>query len=730
MIEFEKLWFDTETYSEVPIEHGTYKYAENAEVMTYQYAIDDGPAYVIDLTEGHPIDLELLEYLLNSAEIVEAHNAMFDRNVLRLGNLKIDIPIKKWRCSMVKALAHGLPGSLDKLCGILNVPQDLAKVKDGRRLIHLFCKPRPKNMKLRRATRESHPLDWEMFLEYGRMDIPSMRAVSNLLPSWNYGEVGAGAKERDLWFLDQEMNDRGVPIDLDLVQAAIRATDDEQARLKKRVQVATRDQVDAATQRDKLIEFIFAEYGIGLADMTKATITKMLDRDDLDPELVELLRMRQQASKSSTAKYKTFANAVNKDGKLRGMIQFDGASRTRRDAGRKPQLQNLASRGLLKQKQIEIGIEAMLAGCEEIVFDDVMLLTASTIRSVIVPGAGKKLVVPDLANIEGRGLAWEAGEEWKLQAFRDYDTLLGADGKWHTGPEIYDAILRREPIEIPLDDEGEPTRFGPDLYKLAYAKAMRIAVGEVTKDERKIGKVMELGLGYMGGIHAFVTFALVYQLDLEEMAKRAWDAIPNDMILEATDFVAWLEDKGGSWPMSRKAVIVCESFKRMWRAAHPKTVALAKNMEENWVLATENPGETFKYGKFQFRRDNAWTRIKLPSGRFLCYPHPKVEGGELSFLGLNQYSHQWGRVKTYTGKLAENATQSTARDFMFDALYGIAGAGYDLVFRVHDETPAVAPDRPEFNIDHMCALLAKPPDWAPDMPLAAAGFEGYRYRKD
>ena len=338
---------------------------------------------------------------------------------------------------------------------------------------------------------------------------------------------------------------------------------------------------------------------------------------------------------------------------------------------------------------------------------DIMLLTASTIRSVIVAPPGKKLVVADLSNIEGRGLAWLAGEEWKLQAYRDFDTIIGTD------------LL------------GEPVRLGPDLYKLAYAKAFRIEPEDVTKFGRSVGKVMELGLGYAGGINAFVTFALVYGIDLEEMANTAWDTLPEDILEEATDFVRWLQDKGTRWPMSDRAAIVCESFKRMWRAAHPMTVQLWREMEDGFRNATLHPGTTFRYRGFAFRRDGAWLRIKLPSGRCLCYPQPQVAAdNSLSFNGTNQFTRKWERIKTYGGRLTENATQSIARDFMFDALPGIEAAGYATVMRVHDEVITEAPDTDEYTAEHLSSLLAATPPWGAGMPLAAAGFEAKTYRKD
>ena len=329
---------------------------------------------------------------------------------------------------------------------------------------------------------------------------------------------------------------------------------------------------------------------------------------------------------------------------------------------------------------------------------DIMLLTASTIRSVIVAPPGKKLVVADLSNIEGRGLAWLAGEEWKLQAYRDFDAGTG-----------------------------------PDLYKLAYAKAFQIDADEVTKFGRSVGKVMELMLGFAGGVGAFLTGALTYGIDLDDMADKAWDTIPEEIMADAVDFVDWwTRTLGTRLPLSDRACLVCESFKRMWRQAHPMTVQLWAQLADGFREATRHPGTTFRYRDFAFRRDGAWLRVKLPSGRCLCYPQPQVseDGKTLSYMGTHQFTRKWDRIVTHGGKLAENATQSIARDFMFDALPGIEAAGYEITMRVHDEVITEAPDTDEYNAEHLSNLLAATPPWGAGMPLAAAGFESYVYKKD
>ena len=174
------LWLDLETYSETPITHGTHKYAENAEVLLVAYAFDNEAVEVMDLTERGSLDS--VQMMVDTADMIVIHNSAFDRTVLRHQN--VHIPTEKIEDTMVLALAHGLPGSLGALCDVMGVPQDKAKDKSGKKLIHLFTKPRPKNVKLRRANRDTHPEEWAAFIEYARLDGDALRVLHGLIPSW------------------------------------------------------------------------------------------------------------------------------------------------------------------------------------------------------------------------------------------------------------------------------------------------------------------------------------------------------------------------------------------------------------------------------------------------------------------------------------------------------------------------------------------------------------------
>ena len=696
------LWLDLETYSETPIKNGTHAYAENVEIMLFAWAIDSDPVQVWDVTANAKIPLELRLALKNPDVLIYAHNSHFDRTVLNHAMPGVAAGgVERWRDTMVRALAHGLPGSLGDLCDILSVSQDKAKDKAGKQLIQLFCKPRPKNSTIRRATAKTHPVEWQRFVEYAGLDIDAMREIDKKLPGWNYS-----GQELALWHRDQRINDRGVFMDVQLAEAAVTAVEMEQKVLAKRTQELTENEVQAATQRDAMLKHIAEAFGIELPDMQASTLQRRVNDPDLPFELRELLAIRLQASSTSTSKYKTLMKGVSRDGRLRGTLQFCGASRTGRWAGRLFQPQNLP-RPTLKQDDIDFGIEALKAGCADLLYDDVMQLTSSALRGCIMAPAGKKLVVSDLSNIEGRVLAWLAGEKWKLQAFRDYDTIIGTDEK------------------------GEAIRAGHELYKLAYAKSFGVHPDEVDKDQRQVGKVQELALGYEGGVGAFLTFSLAYNIDLEEMASAAIDNIPRHILDEAVRAYEWAVKQKRTYGLSKRAYVVCDSFKRLWREAHSATFSFWKEIDQATRRAIATPGITISCRKLKLRRDGSWLRIQLPSGRAVCYPGARIDdSGKISYMGINTYSRKWQRLQTYGGKLAENVTQATARDVMAANMPCVEDNGYDIILTVHDEVLTEAPDTADYSHEHLSTLLATNPAWALDLPLSAGGFEAYHYRKD
>ena len=661
------LWLDLEAFSTVPITHGTHAYAEKAEVLLVAYAFDDEGVEVLDLTAGGSLDN--VQMLIDSADEIVIHNSAFDRTVLRYQN--VHVPVEKVHDTMVQAMAHSLPGSLGQLCDILGVPTDKAKDKAGKKLIHLFTKPLGKNRKLDRATSETHPDEWAAFIEYARLDVEAMRDVYARLPKWNNA-----LPERALWLLDQRINDRGVAVDRDLATAALRAAQRAGRALAEEISILTGGAVANTTQRGKTLDHL-RSIGLETDDLKKGTVKALLTGTAISPQVRAMLEIRLQAAATSPAKYRTLLQATSSDGRLRGTLQFCGATRTGRWGGRLFQPQNLP-RPTIKQSDIDFGIAAMKADVEDAFFDNVMELCTSAVRGCLVAPKGRKLVIADLSNIEGRMLAFLAGEEWKLDAFKDYDTLKL--------DENY------QPIH---DGKGGFVRKGHDLYVLAYGRSFNKKPEDVTKDERQIGKVQELALGYQGSVGAFSTMAALYGV-----------VLPEDEVREIV---------------------------KAWRAAHKKVVRLWYDCEDAAIKAVQTPAETHKAGKLSFVMDptTAYLRMILPSGRSLCYPNPEVDdNNRLTYEGTNQYTRKWERLETYGGKLVENATQAASRDILASGMKGAEREGYEVVLHVHDELICETPDSELFAVDKLAQIMAMGTQWSVGLPLAAAGFETHRYRKE
>lgn len=682
-----KLYLDTETYSPLNLlTVGLARYCTQVEVMIATWAVEEGPIQEWDATRNPEPPAALLE-AAQRCERVVSHNAQFDAAVLRSGQPELARLLEgKWYCTMAQAFRHGLPGGLDKLSIILKLPDDHSK-KKGRELITLFCKPDKHGA---RKTRHTHPAEWREFLDYAKRDIVAMREAHKKMPKWNDSPF-----ELSLWELDQTINTRGIAVDTEFAAAAVRATTAEQKRLSDRTRELTNDTVLRATQRDRLLAFIFAEHGVSLPDLKADTIDRRLEDPELPEYVKELLRLRQSSSKSSTSKYKRLLD-MHVAGRLYYLLQYCGALRTGRWGGRSFQPQNL-KRPTLKFGEILMAIDAVKEGVEDVLLDDIMEAMSSAIRSVLCAGRGRKLVVSDLSNIEGRMLAWIAGEEWKLQAFRDFDAGIG-----------------------------------PDLYKVAYARSFNVAPEDVDKEGRQIGKVQELALGYEGGVGAFVAMAVTYGIDLTELAERARPTIPRQALLDAEEIWQWAKRKGRTMGLEQNVYVVCEALKRLWREAHPATAALWADTETAARCAILNPGKVFMAGRLAFDRKGAWLRMRLPSGRYLLYPNPKLEGPQqqIQFAAWNVYKKAWCHEPTYGGKLVENACQASARDVMAYAMPVVEQMGYNIVLTVHDELVTETPDNPDFTSGRLSALLAAGAEWTEGLPLAAAGFETQRYRKD
>lgn len=723
------LFKDTETFSEADLKKvGAYRYSEDpsTEIMIATYAFNDEPVEAYDATNGRNIPRELRRCLAglekpNYGLKLVGHNFLqFDRLVIdRCWGYKIH-PTNIID-TMILAYRHALPGSLAALCEVLGVSADNAKDKRGKALIQRFSKPTPKNYKIRRYTAETHPDEWALFIKYAVSDITAMREVFHKLPRWGNSEFEDRVLE-----LDQLINDRGFKVDVALAEAAIEAVEKHKAQLQEEAQ---RKYGGSLTGKDFLPILRELAPAHRIHNAQKSTLNDLLADDYLPDDARTIIEMRLGAASTASTKYNPLLLGRSSDDRRRGCIQYGGAKRTLRFAGKGFQPQNLA-RGYYHDDELDKGISALLKGRAHRRFD-VAKLTASTVRSCIIPEAGHKFVVADYSNVEGRGLAWLAGEETALDTFR-------------AGLDIYCVTA------------GKMFGMEPD-----YIKKER-------KDLRQIGKACELGLGYAGGVGAFIQFAKNLGLDLADMAKTMGGTFPDHIWAATARSYEWAriqeakrpprpgeKDDRPSYILDKKVWRTCDAIKRMWRESHPETVTFWRDIETAAMAAIRNPGKEFTAGPrgVKFSRnvetDNNgnkvagwWLRMTLPSGRVMSYPGVGLsvsketdEDGKVStnvrikYQGENQLTRQWGFQYTYSGKLVENCTQALCRDLLANALLNVEANGYPIVLHVHDEIICETPDLPEYNVAELERLMCELPEWAEGFPLVAEGAEMKRYAK-
>lgn len=730
------LYLDFETFSEADLKKvGSYAYAEHpsTEVLICTYAFDDEPVQVWDCTDGGDMPGDLHRALLrlvkpNSRIKMVWHNgSMFDRLIMK-HCWDFDIPVGNTIDTMIWAFRHALPGSLDALCEVLGVSADNAKDKRGKALIQRFSKPTPKNYKIRRYTAETHPDEWVLFIKYAVSDITAMREVFHKLPRWGNSEFEDRVLE-----LDQLINDRGFKVDVALAEAAIEAVEKHKAQLQEEAQ---RKYGGSLTGKDFLPILRELAPAHRIHNAQKSTLNDLLADDDLPDDARTIIEMRLGAASTASTKYNPLLLGRSSDDRRRGCLQYGGAKRTLRWAGKGFQPQNLA-RGYYHDDELDKGISALLKGRAHRRFD-VAKLTASTVRSCIIPEAGHKFVVADYSNVEGRGLAWLAGEETALDTFR-------------AGLDIYCVTA------------GKMFGMDPDDIKKNF------------KEIRQIGKACELGLGYEGGVGAFVTFAKNLGLDLIEMAKTMDGTFPDHIWAATARGYEWAriqeakrpphpgeKDDRPSYILDKKVWRTCDAIKRMWRESHPETVAFWRDLKDGILAAVRNPGREFWAGAHLRRNGERairiwrtvefdssgrkvpgwWLCMELPSGRILSYPGIGVsvtketdEDGRVNtnvrikYQGENQLTRQWTTLYTHGGKACENIVQALCRDLLAYAMINVEGGGYPIVLSVHDELVCETPDTPDYTVPELEKLMCALPEWAEGFPLVAEGQELKRYAK-
>lgn len=460
---------DIETYSDVDItKAGAYAYAGSPafEILLIAYKIDDEPVEVIDMTEDDIGTVnafyEFSGKLCNPVYIKTAFNANFERTCLA-AYIKKPMPPEQWRCTAVHAATLGLPATLGAVGEALGLPEDKQKDKIGKSLIQYFCKPCKPTKANGGRTRnlpEHAPEKWAQFVEYNRQDVVTENAIREKLAIYPLPE-----DEKRLWELDQHMNDKGVRLDMHLVENILGYDVVYQERLMQEAREITR--LDNPNSLSQLKQWFADKYDMEVRSITKDTITKIAEELKTKPDPgpgLWMLEIRKELGKTSTKKYAAMKNAVCRDGYLRGILQFYGANRTGRWAGRIVQVHNLPQN---KIPDIDYARQLVSEGdfeTLELLFEGVPFVFSQLIRTAFVPSEGCRFCVADFSAIEARVIAWLAGEEWRLEVFRTH-------GK---------------------------------IYEASASQMFHVPIGNIKKGSklRQQGKVAELALGYGGAFGA------------------------------------------------------------------------------------------------------------------------------------------------------------------------------------------------------------------------------------
>lgn len=690
---------DSETYAAVDLTKvGLDRYLSgDVESLIWTFAREECPVQYWDVTSGAAMPSEFEDNMLDERVTKVAHNVPFDSNIARV-TLGIDLPWENWHCTMARAYAHSLPGSLETLGMVLGLPAEMQKFIRGKELIKLFCMT-PKGQT--RKTQRTHPTEWQEFIDYGVQDTAALREVFKRLPLHNYQ-----GEHYDLWVADMEINERGFYIDQDLCRAAVSIKEFMEAQNSAEIAELTDGIITKGTQRARIMNYIVGEQGFLMLNLTSDTIKQTLKNKNLDAITRRLLELRRDSAMTSLAKYERALEKVGSDGRMRHTLQFSGADRTGRWAGRGFQPHNMPRPGR-KHEEIENEIiPAILDGTLPQKVDDVNQACKDAVRSAIIAEYGNEFIVGDWSNIEGRCTAWEAGEDWKLDAFRAFDAGTG-----------------------------------PDLYNLLFAQMFARVVAEVTKDERQQGKVFELAFGYGGGVGATVSAAATYGVDLPALAKVMHEVASDKIYNKAEKNWKLAFIRGEDQLLEPDVYIGCDIAKQIYRRANPKIMQLWWDTERACRWAIERPGSVHYVGRCKIWRTPTFLIIELPSGRRLLYSEPRVtqtveydeETEEIKSRSSIRFKaskkKQWWSDRTYGGKIVENYTQAIANDVLRAFILRCRANGWPLVLHVHDEGVMETPIG-FFSLDDFIEEMEKPLWWADGLPMKAAGYVSTRYRKD
>lgn len=660
------LSIDLETYSDVNLKKaGLYRYVQSPafEILLFAYSFDGAPTQVIDMAQGEKIPLEVIHALTDPQCLKHAYNAAFEWYCLSK-YMGAQLPPSQWRDTMLHGLYAGYTAGLDATGRALGIPEDKQKLTTGKALIRYFCVPcKPTKANGGRTRNYPHhdPEKWALFKTYNGQDVVAEMEIERRLSVFPVPDF-----VQKQWETDLLINARGVAVDMDFCEGALELGETIRSQLTdEAVQLSGLQNPNSVKQ---LARWLSAETGDDITTLRKETIKELLGRDNAD-HVQRMLEIRQELGKTSTKKYDAIEAAVCDDGRVRGLLQFYGANRTGRWAGRLVQVQNLPrtyteplefARELVKSRKLD---------ALRTVYGSPNDTLSQLIRTAFVAAPGNVLIDADFSAIEARVISWLADEEWRLEVFRTHGKIYEASASQMFG--------------VPLE---------------------RIKKGNPEYSLRQRGKVAELALGYQGGVPA------MRQMDTGKLLAD----LPDEEIKDIVD----------KWRNTNPKI------RNLWYSFNDAAIRVIQNGGSLRVrcctFARECDcirGTTCMTISLPSGRKLYYVEPSVGENRW--------GGPSITYMGVND-KNKWGRIETYGGKLVENVVQAIARDCLAQAIEHLEAAGLPVVFHIHDEVviDTAAFDTNDAMLDKVVKIMSTPIPWAEGLPLGADGWVGAFFKKD
>lgn len=660
------LSIDLETYSDVNLKKaGLYRYVQSPafEILLFAYSFDGAPTQVIDMAQGEKIPLEVIHALTDPQCLKHAYNAAFEWYCLSK-YMGAQLPPSQWRDTMLHGLYAGYTAGLDATGRALGIPEDKQKLATGKALIRYFCVPCKATKANGGRTRNyphHDPEKWELFKTYNGQDVVAEMEIERRLSVFPVPDF-----VQKQWETDLLINARGVAVDMDFCEGALELGETIRTQLTdEAVQLSGLQNPNSVKQ---LARWLSAETGDDITTLRKETIKELLGRDNAD-HVQRMLEIRQELGKTSTKKYDAIEAAVCDDGRVRGLLQFYGANRTGRWAGRLVQVQNLPrtyteplefARELVKGRKLD---------ALRTVYGSPNDTLSQLIRTAFVAAPGNVLIDADFSAIEARVISWLADEEWRLEVFRTHGKIYEASASQMFG--------------VPLE---------------------RIKKGNPEYSLRQRGKVAELALGYQGGVPA------MRQMDTGKLLAD----LPDEEIKDIVD----------KWRNTNPKI------RNLWYSFNDAAIRVIQNGGSLRVrcctFARECDcirGTTCMTISLPSGRKLYYVEPSVGENRW--------GGPSITYMGVND-KNKWGRIETYGGKLVENVVQAIARDCLAQAIEHLEAAGLPVVFHIHDEVviDTAAFDTNDAMLDKVVKIMSTPIPWAEGLPLGADGWVGAFFKKD